>query len=49
MLLAAHLPKLQEAFTTLADFVKTYVVPIFEFFMNHIKEITIAIAAVIVD
>jgi hypothetical protein len=48
VLLAEHLPKLQEAFTMLADFVKTYLVPIFRFFMDHLKEIVIAIAGVIV-
>lgn len=48
VLLANHLPKLQEAFTKLVDFIEKYVVPIFEFFMDHIKEITIAIASVVV-
>ena len=48
VLLAEHLPKLQEAFTMLADFVKTYLVPIFRFFMDHLKEIVIAIAGVVI-
>jgi hypothetical protein len=48
VLLAEHLPKLQEAFTMLANFVREYLVPIFRFFMDHLKEITIAIAGVVV-
>ena len=48
VLLAEHLPKLQEAFTMLADFVKTYLVPIFRFFMDHLKEIVGVIAGVVI-
>jgi len=46
VLLAEYLPKLQEAFSILADFVKTYLVPVFRFFMDHLKEIVYAIAGV---
>jgi hypothetical protein len=48
VLLAEYLPKLQEAFTILADFVKTYLVPVFRFFMDHLKEIALAIAGVVI-
>ena len=46
--LANVLPKLQGAFTLLANFVKDWLVPAFEFFAKHIELITVGIGALIV-
>jgi len=48
ILLAQYLPKLQEAFTMLANFVKEYLVPAFDFFMKYLKEAVIVIGGLIV-
>ena len=46
--LANVLPKLQGAFTLLANFVQDYLVPAFNFFAKHIELITVGIGALIV-
>jgi hypothetical protein len=46
--LANVLPKLQGAFTQLAEFVEKYLVPAFQFFAKHIEAISIGIGAFIV-
>jgi len=47
-LLANVLPKLQGAFTLLANFVQDWLVPAFNFFAKHIELITVGIGALIV-
>lgn len=47
-LLAQHLPKLQAAFTALADFVDKFLTPAFTFFMDNLGTVTTVIGGLIV-